>query len=169
MPVNDHRLYELAESVGRELKVRSLTLATAESCTGGGVGAAVTMVSGSSEWFDCGFVTYTYRSKRALLGVTQATLDQHGAVSEQTVLAMVQGALERCEADVAVAVSGTAGPTGGTKEKPVGTVCLAWGRRGSSAHAETRHFKGDRESVRRQSVERALEGVLELLGKIEVA
>ena len=161
--MKDSRIYALAEQVGAALKSRAMMLVTAESCTGGWVGEAVTMVPGSSDWYERGFITYTYVSKREMLGVKVETLDEHGAVSEQTVKEMVIGALAASHAQVAVAVSGTAGPGGGTPEKPVGTVCLAWALRNGEPVAETRHYAGDREAVRRQSVERALEGMLELL------
>jgi nicotinamide-nucleotide amidase len=157
-------LYVLAQAVGAALKSRGLMLASAESCTGGWVSEAVTMVSGSSEWFERGFVTYTNVAKREMLAVRQETLDLHGAVSEQTVREMVTGALSGSHADVAVAVSGVAGPTGGTPQKPVGTVCLAWGRRGEAPLAQICHFAGDRYAVRRQSVIEALRGVLQLVG-----
>ena len=153
-------LYRLAEAVGAALKSRRLMLATAESCTGGWIAEAVTMVPGSSDWFERGFVTYTYISKREMLGVMEATLDKHGAVSEEVVREMVVGALARSHAQVAVAVSGVAGPTGGTPEKPVGFVCFAWGMKGGKPRTETKRFSGDREAVRRKSVEYALKGVL---------
>lgn len=159
----DMTLYQLAKQVGQALKSRGLMLATAESCTGGWVSEAITMVPGSSEWLERGFVTYTYISKREMLGVGEATLDKHGAVSEPTVREMVAGALARSHAQVAVAVSGTAGPTGGTPEKPVGTVCFAWGLKDGAPKSETQHFAGDREAVRKQSVEHALRGILLLL------
>jgi len=161
----DPVLYQLAEEVGAALKARGLMLATAESCTGGWVSEAVTMVPGSSEWFERGFVTYTYVSKREMLGVKEATLDKHGAVSEAVVREMVEGALARSHAQVAVAVSGVAGPTGGTPGKPVGTVCFAWGRKGGRLRSETQRYAGDREAVRKQSVEHALKGLLAVLGK----
>lgn len=161
--MKDSGLYALAEQVGEALKARALMLATAESCTGGWVGAAITAVPGSSDWYERGFITYTYISKRELLGVKAETLERHGAVSEQAVKEMVTGALAASHAQVAVAVSGTAGPAGGTPEKPVGTVCLAWALRNGEPIAETLRFAGDREAVRRQSVERALAGVLKLL------
>ena len=166
-PVTGHRspvtLYRLAEKVGAALKSRRLMLATAESCTGGWIAEAVTMVPGSSEWFERGFVTYTYISKREMLGVKEATLDKHGAVSEEAVRQMVEGALASSHAQVAVAVSGVAGPSGGTPDKPVGTVCFAWCTKDVNPRAEMKHFSGDREAVRRKSAEHALKGVLELL------
>ncbi len=159
----DKKLYALAEQVGEALKARALMLVTAESCTGGWIGEAVTMVPGSSEWFDRGFITYTYVSKQEMLGVKAETLEQHGAVSEATVTEMAAGALAASRAQVAVAVSGTAGPGGGTPEKPVGTVCLAWAVKEGKRYAETRHYDGDREEVRRRAVVRALQGVLDVL------
>lgn len=161
---SEAKIYELAERVGQALTARGMMLVTAESCTGGGVGEAVTRVPGSSDWFERGFVTYTYISKREMLGVSPDTLGAHGAVSEPTVREMAAGALARSHAQVAVAVSGTAGPGGGTLEKPVGTVCFAWTVAGAPLRSETRHFTGDREAVRRQAVVHALEGVLEMLG-----
>jgi len=161
--MSDPQLYRLAEQVGQALQARGLMLATAESCTGGWISEAVTMVPGSSGWFERGFVTYTYISKREMLGVSEATLGSHGAVSEQTVREMAQGALDRSHAQVAVAVSGTAGPGGGTADKPVGTICLAWALKDGGLRSETQHVAGDREAVRKQSVAHALKGVLLLL------
>jgi nicotinamide-nucleotide amidase len=137
-------------------------LVTAESCTGGWVAQAVTSVAGSSDWYERGFVTYSNDAKQDLLGVRAETLAQHGAVSEETAREMAQGALARSRGTLALAVTGVAGPGGGSRAKPVGMVCFAW----ASKHAvrtQTRHFSGDRESVRKQSVIRALEGVLEEL------
>ncbi len=159
----EQKLFELAAQVGVALKAQGLMLATAESCTGGWVAQAVTAVPGSSQWFERGFVTYTYISKREMLGVSQDTLGAHGAVSEQTVREMVAGALANSHAQIAVAVSGTAGPDGGTPQKPVGTVCFAWGVKNGEPKSATRRFPGDREAVRRGAVEYALEGVLRLL------
>lgn len=161
----DKRLYDLAVEVGLALKAGGLMLVTAESCTGGWVGEAVTMVPGSSEWYERGFITYTNVAKHEMLGVANATLEKFGAVSAETVQAMVSGALAHSHAGIAIAVSGVAGPSGGSPAKPVGTVCLAWGKRGGDASAETYHFSGDREAVRRHSVERALEGVLALVSR----
>jgi nicotinamide-nucleotide amidase len=160
----DPVLYDLAERAGRALQARGWMLATAESCTGGWVAEAMTMIPGSSAWFDRAFVTYTYASKREMLGVTQATLDAHGAVSQAVVEQMVAGALERSDARVALAVSGTAGPSGGTAEKPVGTVWFAWGVKGAAPRSETRRFGGDRENVRRESVIHALETLIAIIG-----
>jgi nicotinamide-nucleotide amidase len=140
-------------------------LVTAESCTGGWIAEAVTMVPGSSEWFERGYVTYTYISKREMLGVRQSTLGAHGAVAEEVVREMAEGALERSHAQVAVAVSGVAGPGGGTPGKPVGTVCFAWAAKDKATRAQTKRFDGDREAVRRRSVEHALRGVLETLSR----
>ncbi len=155
-------MQELAVRLGQRLKAAGALLVTAESCTGGWVAQAVTSVSGSSAWFERGFVTYSNAAKEELLGVPRATLERHGAVSEETARAMALGALRCSRGSVAVAVTGVAGPTGGTLAKPVGLVCFAWARRGETK-SESRHFAGDRESVRRQSVERALQGVLDLL------
>ncbi|MGH9846326.1 MAG: CinA family protein [Blastocatellia bacterium] len=158
-------LYKLAARVGKALKTRKLMLVTAESCTGGGVGEAVTRAPGSSDWFERGFITYTYISKREMLGVKRSTLDKFGAVSEQTARDMAAGALKNSHAQVAVSVSGTAGPSGGTRDKPVGTVCFAWTRKNGGMVSATRHFKGNRQAVRRRSVEHALKGVLALLSR----
>jgi nicotinamide-nucleotide amidase len=157
-------LETLAARVGERLVARGWMLATAESCTGGGVAHAVTTISGSSVWFDRGFVTYSNAAKQELLGVTADTLDRHGAVSEATAREMVEGALACSAAHVAVAITGVAGPTGGTPSKPVGTVCFAWAVRGGKTDAETRHYVGDRAAVRAQSVAQALERVLLIAG-----
>jgi nicotinamide-nucleotide amidase len=163
--MTDVVLDELARSVGAECVKRDLMIATAESCTGGWVAEALTSIAGSSAWFERGFVAYTYISKREMLGVTSATLGSHGAVSEATVREMASGALQRSHAQVSIAVSGTAGPSGGTAEKPVGTVCFAWALTGGRLRSETRRFDGDREAVRRQSAIHALRGVLSLLSE----
>jgi nicotinamide-nucleotide amidase len=138
-------------------------LATAESCTGGWIAKACTDLAGSSEWFESAAVTYSNRAKQALLGVTSATLEKYGAVSRECALEMVAGVLARFEANVAVAVTGIAGPGGGTQEKPIGTVWVAWQRRGHEARVEAFHFGGDRDGVRRQTVAVALEGVRKIL------
>ena len=155
---------ELAATVGRLLKAKGEKLVTAESCTGGGVAEAVTAISGSSEWFDRGFVTYSNEAKMEMLKVSSETLASHGAVSEETAREMALGALATSPGTVSVSVTGIAGPSGGSRAKPVGTVCFAWARSGEAMpRSETRRFAGDRESVRRQSVVRALQGVRELL------
>ena len=155
----------LAMRIGSGLKAAGLTLATAESCTGGWVAEVVTSVSGSSEWFDRGFVTYSNEAKREMLGVAEATLMRSGAVSEEAAREMAAGAIAHSRAGVAVAITGVAGPTGGTPAKPVGMVCFAWALRGGVVESETCRFDGDRESVRRQSVVHALEGVLARVGR----
>lgn len=159
----DDALYQLAEEVGTELKRRGMMLVTAESCTGGWVGEAITAVPGSSCWFDRGFITYTNEAKQEMLGVAAATLEQHGAVSESTVREMVLGALNNSHAQVALAISGIAGPGGGTPEKPVGMVCFAWGFAKGPAASEWKQLEGDRYEVRRQAVEHGLHGLLERL------
>lgn len=153
---------ELALRIGAQLKAADAMLATAESCTGGWAAQVVTSVAGSSAWFDRGFVTYSNAAKQEMLGVRPETLREYGAVSEETAHEMVLGALARSRATVALSITGVAGPGGGTTAKPVGMVCFGWAR-GPQARTETRVFAGDRESVRRQSVIRALEGVLSLL------
>jgi nicotinamide-nucleotide amidase len=153
----------LAESLGRKLKAQGELLVTAESCTGGWVAQAVTAIAGSSAWFERGFVTYSNEAKAELLDVRAATLERHGAVSEETAREMALGALAKSRGTLALAITGIAGPSGGSPGKPVGTVCFAWARRGGAARSETRRFAGDREAVRRQSVERALTGALEAL------
>jgi nicotinamide-nucleotide amidase len=158
----DQELHELSLRTGEALADAGYMLVTAESCTGGGIGAAVTMVAGSSRWYEGGFVTYSNAAKQALLGVPPETLLRHGAVSEATVTAMVDGALLRAQAGMAVAVSGVAGPGGGTLTKPVGMVCIAWGRADGFREARTYRFPGDREAVRRQTVIEALTGVIRL-------
>jgi len=135
-------------------------LVTAESCTGGGLASAITEVPGCSAWFDRGFVTYSNLSKVELLEVEPQLLYEQGAVSEAVVRAMVQGALNHSVADLAVAISGVAGPQGGTPEKPVGTVCLAWQRRGRNADSRLVQLPGNREAVREAAIRLALEGVL---------
>jgi nicotinamide-nucleotide amidase len=152
----------LATRVGRRLKAKKRLLVSAESCTGGWVAQVLTSIAGSSAWFERGFVTYSNAAKQELLGVKAATLRKHGAVSEETAREMARGALARSKGHLALAVTGIAGPGGGSRDKPVGTVCFAWSYKKHS-RSETRRFSGDRESVRRKSVVRALEGVLETL------
>lgn len=156
---NDHELHALAEALGERLRKNHDHLVTAESCTGGWIAKTVTDISGSSDWFDCGMAAYSYEAKQALLRVRPQTLETHGAVSRETAIEMVSGALVNSGASVAVAVTGIAGPGGGTEDKPVGSVWIAWKRRGGYPRAELFLFDGDRESVRRQTVAAALKGV----------
>jgi nicotinamide-nucleotide amidase len=156
----------LAAQVGESLKAHGLMLATAESCTGGGVAQAITDVAGSSAWFERGFITYSNLSKQQMLGVSIATLDRYGAVSEMTVREMVAGALQHSAAQVALAVSGIAGPDGGTVDKPVGTVWFAWGVKNRTCVAHLHHLGGNRAEVRVQSVRIALQGVVDLLNQL---
>jgi nicotinamide-nucleotide amidase len=135
-------------------------VATAESCTGGWVAQVITHTAGSSAWFERGFITYSNAAKMEMLGVRAATLTEHGAVSEATACEMAAGALAKSTASISLAVTGIAGPTGGSKTKPVGTICFAWCRVGEAAQAETQHFAGDREAIRRQAVMHALQGLL---------
>ena len=155
----DAELHAAAARLGERLRAARQMLVTAESCTGGWIAKAVTDVAGSSEWFDCGMAAYSYEAKQAMLGVNPLTLEVHGAVSRECVVEMVSGALVHSGASVAVAVTGIAGPTGGTEDKPVGTVWIAWKRRGGYPIAEKFGFDGDRDAVRRQTVAAALHGL----------
>jgi nicotinamide-nucleotide amidase len=152
----------LARRAGDALLAAGERLVTAESCTGGGLAYCLTEIPGSSRWFERGFVTYSNAAKEALLGVRAETLRRWGAVSEATVEEMAAGALHASDAQVAIAISGVAGPDGGTPEKPVGTVCLAWQRQGRPPVTCTLRFAGDRRAVRVQSIEEALRGLLAL-------
>jgi nicotinamide-nucleotide amidase len=156
-------LKALAAKTGRRLLRAKAMLVTAESCTGGWVAQALTSIAGSSAWFERGFVTYSNAAKREMLGVSRKTLQEHGAVSEETAREMAAGALKRGGGTIALAVTGVAGPGGGSAAKPVGMVCFAWAAKRRRPRSETRRFRGGREAVRRHSVVRALEGVLELL------
>lgn len=160
---DDGALLALAQDVAVEFTRRGATLVTAESCSGGWIAKTLTDIAGSSAWFECGVVAYSYEAKEALLGVRPETLEEHGAVSRETAIEMVSGALARYGASVAVAVTGIAGPSGGTADKPVGTVWISWKRRGGYAQAELFHFDGDRDAVRRQTVASALVGVRKIL------
>jgi len=149
--------------ISSALLARGWMLATAESCTGGMIAAACTDLSGSSQWFERGFVSYSNAAKTELLGVPAALIAEHGAVSEPVARAMAEGAVQRSAAQVTVAVTGVAGPTGGTPDKPVGTVWFGWCVDGAT-HSEVMHFAGDRAAVRAQTVAYALRRLLELLG-----
>ncbi|HTC25708.1 CinA family protein [Dyella sp.] len=159
----DAELAVWATQIAADMQHHRLMLVTAESCTGGWIAKTLTDLPGSSAWFDAGVVTYSYDAKASLLGVSRATLEHNGAVSEETALEMVSGALDRFGAGVAVAVTGIAGPTGGTPDKPVGTVWISWQRRGGAPRAKRFHFSGDRDAVRRQTVAAALIGLRETL------
>ena len=159
MKTDDVSLQALAAEVGRRLKSAGLLLAAAESCTGGWIAKALTDVAGSSAWFERGFITYSNESKVAMLGVRQSSVDAFGAVSEAVAREMAEGACHWSRAQMAVAVTGIAGPDGGSKEKPVGTVWIAWRRADGRVDAREFHFPGDRESVRRHTVLAALEGL----------
>lgn len=164
MPVpTDEELAAAAARLGERLRATRNRLVTAESCTGGWIAKAVTDIPGSSDWFDCGMAAYSYEAKQAMLGVNPHTLEIHGAVSRECVVEMVSGALVHSGASLAVAVTGIAGPGGGTQDKPVGTVWIAWKRRGGYPGARAFHFEGDRDAVRRQTVVAALEGLQALV------
>ncbi len=156
---------QLAAQVGAALHEHGMMLVTAESCTGGGVASAVTEVAGSSAWFERGFVTYSNQSKVEMLGVSPDTLARFGAVSEATVREMVEGALRHSKAQLAVSVSGIAGPGGGTPDKPVGTVWFAWGTRNGECVSKQGNFTGTRSEVRNQAVSLALQGVIDYLAQ----
>jgi nicotinamide-nucleotide amidase len=157
----DPLLDALSAELGTLLSARGWRVTTAESCTGGMVAAAITATAGSSGWFDVGYVSYSNGAKSDLLGVSAETLARHGAVSEATAAAMAEGALSRSGADLAVGVTGIAGPSGGSDAKPVGMVCLAWAANGRATRSDTRSFSGDRAQVRLASAVAALEGLIE--------
>lgn len=161
--MDEDSLKSLAADLGDCLLEQALVLATAESCTGGWVAKLITDRAGSSSYFDRGFVTYSNQAKKELLGVTEDALATHGAVSEQVAAQMAQGALANSHADMAVAVTGIAGPEGGSPEKPVGTVCFAWIFKGKEPRTETCQFQGNRESVRKASVEHLMREAIEAL------
>ncbi len=163
MDISDDRIHPLAVRLGEALCARGLMLATAESCTGGWASMAVTAVAGSSAWFERGFVSYSNGAKRDMLGVKPETLAAHGAVSEAVAREMAQGAVARSAAQVGLAISGVAGPGGGSAAKPVGLVCLGWALEGGETRSRRLQCRGGREEVRRQAVARALEGLIELL------
>ncbi len=163
--MNQEQTIQYSQAIAALLIKKSQTLATAESCTGGLIAAACTDLAGSSAWFERGFVTYSNAAKTELLGVPAALIDTHGAVSEPVACAMVQGALAHSHAQVAVAVTGVAGPTGGSPDKPVGTVWLGWLVNGRTS-TECCHFPGDRTAVRQATVQRALARLAELLAEL---
>ena len=160
-----HHLTDLAAQVGHALQQRSWKLATCESITGGGISQAITDIAGSSEWFDCGFVTYSNASKTRFLDVPEALLAEHGAVSEAVAAAMVRGALAHTDAQISLSTTGIAGPGGAVPGKPVGTVCFGWAH-GSIVHTERLVFTGDRAAVRAQTAEHALQGLLAFMERL---
>ncbi|MGD8644044.1 MAG: nicotinamide-nucleotide amidase [Chromatiales bacterium] len=165
--MTDAELEDLSRTLGELLTRRGWTLASAESCTGGWLAKVVTDIAGSSQWFERGLVTYSNEAKQDLVGVSAATLNEHGAVSEATVQEMARGALSHSRADISVAISGVAGPGGGSADKPVGTVWFAWGRRDGRLLrllSERRQLPGGRSEVRRRAVAHALAGLIELAG-----
>ena len=165
---DDRALVSLAAELGAALQQRGLTLALAESCTGGWAAQCVTAVAGSSVWFDRGFVTYSNAAKQEMLGVQAHTINSYGAVSLETAREMALGALEHSAADVAAAITGIAGPGGGSAGKPVGTVCFVWASRHGEIRTLSECYSGDREQVRRQSVNTALSGLLQLTLNLEL-
>ncbi len=154
---------DILEKISKKLHENNLSLVSAESCTGGWVAKQITDLAGSSAIFDRGFVTYSNQAKQDMLGVSRQTLDNFGAVSEQVVIEMVEGALKNSQADIALSISGIAGPEGGTIEKPVGTVCFGWMRRGEKALAKTFLIEGDRDQIRKQAVDFSLRGIIKLI------
>ena len=160
--VDDATLLTLAHELGTALKNKGWNLALAESCTGGWAAQSVTAIAGSSAWFDRGFVTYSNLAKQQMLGVGADTLKQYGAVSKQTAEEMALGAIAHSSADISAAITGIAGPEGGSAEKPVGTVCFGWSCKNGQILTQTEVFSGDREAVRRQAVKTALTGLLQL-------
>ncbi len=159
---NTANLLELAQQASEHLLSRQMKVCTAESCTGGYLAQTLTALPGSSAWFDCGWVTYSNFSKQKLLNVPEALITTHGAVSEVVVGSMAKGALMYSQADLAIAITGIAGPTGGTPDKPVGTVWLAWQLREYDPITRCAQFKGDRDWVRNQAVAMALQMILNL-------
>ncbi len=156
-------LVTLSTRLGEALLKHEYMLSLAESCTGGMASAIITEIAGSSAWFDCGFVTYSNIAKQKMLGVSTATIEQYGAVSEETALEMALGAIKQSQANIAGSITGIAGPSGGTTSKPVGTVCFAWVLRGKDAITKTHHFNRDRQGNRQQATLILFKGLLELI------
>jgi len=159
----DSQLEQLVRQIAELLVRHGLYLTTAESCTGGGVAQALTSMPGSSNWFERGFVTYSNRSKEEMLGVPDELLQQYGAVSEQTVRVMAEGALRHSHSQISLAVTGIAGPGGAVLEKPVGTIWLAWAALGRETCCQLEHFPGNREQICTQAIMASLQGVLDVL------
>ncbi len=161
--VSDEELHQLARELGDKLCERGWKLATAESCTGGWVGQLVTALPGSSHWYERGFITYANAAKIEMLGVSERTLASHGAVSEETAAAMAAGALKHSHAQATLAITGIAGPGGGTPQKPVGLVCYGWALADGTLMSSTCRLDGDREEIRSRAVAAALRGLIELV------
>lgn len=161
---NNLGLFKLTSHVCDYLFAKQIKVCTAESCTGGYLAQMLTTLPGSSDWFDCGFVTYSNLSKQKLLNVPESIINKYGAVSENVAISMAQGALDQSNADLAIAITGIAGPTGGTADKPVGTVWFAWKLREREAITRCEHFLGDRTAIREQAVVKALEMILKIKG-----
>ncbi len=162
--VSDEELHQLAHDLGEKLLVRGWMLATAESCTGGWVGQLLTSLPGSSQWYERDFITYADTAKIEMIDVPEATLAAHGAVSEETASAMASGALTHSHAQAALAISGIAGPSGGTPQKPVGLVCYGWALTDGTIMSSTCRLGGDREEIRSRAVAAALRGLIDLVG-----
>jgi len=158
-----HNITKLSAQLGQALKEKQFTLALAESCTGGLASAAITDISGSSTWFDRGFITYSNTAKQEMLGVPKKTLSQYGAVSEETAQAMVMGALNNSGADIAGSITGIAGPSGGSTNKPVGMVCFAYLTKNGQLMSVTKQFTGNRQAIRHQSVIQLFNGLMDLM------
>jgi nicotinamide-nucleotide amidase len=161
--VTDTELQQLAATLGEALLARGWMVATAESCTGGWVGQILTAIPGSSAWYERGFITYANAAKQDMLGVTAATLETYGAVSEETACEMARGALAHSGAQATLAISGIAGPGGGTPQKPVGLVCYGWALSDGTLMSSTCRLDGDREEIRSRAVAAALRGLIELI------
>ena len=167
--IGQEQLSAKAEELGEKLSAQGWFMATAESCTGGWIAQTVTAISGSSQWFDRGFVTYSNQAKIEMLGVELATIGEYGAVSGETAAEMVRGALAAARVEIAVAVTGVAGPDGGTPQKPVGTVWFGWATKNTEPVTKKMCFAGDRESIRAQTVSVAIDGLLELTAALTIA
>ncbi len=158
-------LEALSLKLSSALKQKHWLLATAESCTGGWLAQVITAIAGSSDWFERGFVTYSNAAKQEMLGVSAELIEKYGAVSEPVARAMAEGALSHSRAQVSIAITGIAGPTGGTPEKPIGTVCLAWSGKDFATISDRQHFNGDRTLIRALAVKHSLLKILNILGK----
>lgn len=164
-PSQVSQVHTFAKELGDKLKLHQLQLVTAESCTGGQLAQTITSIPGASKWFECGFVTYSMLSKRQILGVDNDLLHD-GAVSKEVALAMAKGALNQCSASISIAITGIAGPSGGTEKTPVGTIWTAWANKKSFSKALCQHYPGDRLIVRYAAVEFALQTLLSLIDQI---